>query len=140
MRPRRALAVCQRLLEELRRDHRSLALLFIAPIVITGLLAFILREQDAPQPRIAVVAIDQQVGPIVASAISDAAIQDGGLVIVDLGANADEKTARQAIQDDRVDLAVVIPDGFATGLSAGTGSLVVLTAGVNSAQEGGYVG
>ena len=61
-------------------------------------------------------------------------------MVVDLGANADEATARQAIRDDRVDLAVVIPDGFAAGLSTGTGTLVVLTAGVNSAQEGGYVG
>ena len=140
MRPRRALAVSRRLLEELRRDHRSLALLFIAPIVITGLLAFILREQDAPEPRIAVVALDQQVGPMVATAISEAADRDGGLLVVDLGTGADEATARQAIRDDSVDVAVIVPDGFAAGLSAGTGSLVVLTAGVNSAQEGGYVG
>jgi membrane-bound ClpP family serine protease len=140
VRPRRALAVCRRLLEELRRDHRSLALLFVAPIVITGLLAFILREQDAPEPRIAVVALDQQVGPLVATAIADAARQDGHLVVVDLGAGADEAMAQQAIRDDRIDLAVIIPDGFAAGVSAGTGSLVVLTAGVNSAQEGSYVG
>ena len=102
---------------------RSLALLFIAPIVITGLLAFILREQDAPEPRIAVVAIDQQVGPLVATAISEAATQDGGIVIVDLGATADEATARQAIRDDRIDVAVIIPDGLAAGLSAGRGDL-----------------
>ncbi len=138
MRPRRAFAVCRRLLDELRRDHRSLGLLFIAPIVITGLLAFILREQEAPAPRVAVVAVDQQLG-------TDAGIGDlgrrqrCGLAVVDLGTGAADDDARQAIRDDRVDVAVVIPDGFASGLTGGEASLVVITEGVNSAQEGGYI-
>ncbi|MET1231687.1 MAG: ABC transporter permease [Candidatus Limnocylindrales bacterium] len=138
MRPRRAFAVCRRLLDELRRDHRSLGLLFIAPIVITGLLAFILREQEAPVPRVAVVAVDQQIGPVLASAIT-AAANDAGLHVVDLDAGADENDARQAIRDERLDIAVVIPDGFGAELTGGGASLVVITAGVNSAQEGGYV-
>ena len=137
MRPRRAFAVCRRLLDELRRDHRSLGLLFIAPIVITGLLAFILREQEAPAPRVAVVAVDQQLGPTLAVAIT-AAVSDAGLQVVDLGTGADDG-ARQAIRDDRLDVAVVIPDGFASDLSGGEASLVVITEGVNSAQEGGYI-
>ena len=138
MRPRRAFAVCRRLLDELRRDHRSLGLLFIAPIVITGLLAFILREQEAPAPRVAVVAVDQQLGPTLASAISDATT-DAELAIVDLGTGAADDDARQAIRDHRVEVAVVIPDGFASGLTGGEASLVVITEGVNSAQEGGYI-
>lgn len=139
MRPRRALAVCRRLLEELRRDHRSLALLFVVPIVMTGLLAFIVREQKAPEPRVAVVAVDQQVGPMLASAISDAAT-DAGVEVVDLGSDADEGVARQAIRDERIDVAVVIPAGFAVDLASGTPTLVVLTAGVDAAQDGGFIG
>lgn len=139
MRPRRALAVCRRLLEELRRDHRSLALLFVVPIVMTGLLAFIVREQKAPEPRVAVVAVDQQVGPMLASAISDAAT-DAGVEVVDLGSDADEGVARQAIRDERIDVAVVIPAGFAVDQASGTPTLVVLTAGVDAAQDGGFIG
>lgn len=139
MRPRRALAVCRRLLEELRRDHRSLALLFVVPIVMTGLLAFIVREQKAPEPRVAVVAVDQQVGPMLASAISDAAT-DAGVEVVDLGSDADEGVARQAIRDERIDVAVVVPAGFAVDLASGTPTLVVLTAGVDAAQDGGFIG
>ena len=138
MKAGRALAVSRRLLAELRRDHRSLALLFIAPIVITGLLAFILREQVEVQPRVAVVAVDRQVGPALVTAL-EAATAEAGIEIVDLGTDATEETARQAIRDDRLDVGIVIPDGFSAALSGGAPTLIVLTAGVNSAQEGGYV-
>jgi len=42
---RRVTAIVRRVVEEIRRDRPSLALLFVAPIVITGLVAFILRGQ-----------------------------------------------------------------------------------------------
>ena len=48
MSPRRLRALIRRVVAEIRRDHPSLALLFIAPIVITGLLTFIVREGDTP--------------------------------------------------------------------------------------------
>ena len=41
---RRIAALFRRLVEEIRRDRPSIALLFIAPILVTGLVTFILRE------------------------------------------------------------------------------------------------
>ena len=55
MSPRRLRALIGRVVAEIRRDRPSLALLFIAPVVITGLLTFILREGDTPDVSAALV-------------------------------------------------------------------------------------
>ena len=55
MSPRRLRALVRRVTAEIRRDRPSLALLFIAPIVITGLLTYILREGQAPDVSVIVV-------------------------------------------------------------------------------------
>ena len=52
---RRVAALFRRVAAEIRRDRPSLALLFIAPILITGLLTFILRDSQAPQVTAVVV-------------------------------------------------------------------------------------
>ena len=43
---RRLRAILLRVIQETRRDRPSLALLFVAPIVITGLVTFIVRESE----------------------------------------------------------------------------------------------
>ena len=52
---RRVVAIFRRVAAEIRRDRPSLALLFIAPILITGLVTFILRDSQAPQVTAIVV-------------------------------------------------------------------------------------
>lgn len=44
MRPRRTLATSARVLKQLGHDHRTLALLFVVPVVLLGLLAWILTD------------------------------------------------------------------------------------------------
>ena len=51
MNPRRLRALVRRVIQEIRRDRPSLALLFIAPILITGLVTFIVRERARPTSR-----------------------------------------------------------------------------------------
>src|SRR4029077_4390870 len=54
MSARRVGATTRRLLEQFRRDRRTLALLFIAPIVILGLLGYLIRgSQSVPAVGIA---------------------------------------------------------------------------------------
>src|SRR4029077_5653608 len=54
MSARRVAAITRRLLEQFRRDRRTLALLFIAPIVILGLLGYLIRgSQSVPAVGIA---------------------------------------------------------------------------------------
>jgi len=54
MNPRRTLAITGRLLAQFRHDHRTLAILFVTPLVILGLFALLLRT-DASDPRIGLV-------------------------------------------------------------------------------------
>jgi ABC-2 type transport system permease protein len=137
--PRRALALCRRLVDELRRDHRSLALLFVAPVVLTGLLAFILRGQGALDTRAAVIDLDGAAGFAVAQAIGLAA-EDSGIVHTDLSLT-DEEAGRQAIRDGEVDVVVVIPAAFVEDRLAGnTPALRLITSGVNPGADAGHLG
>jgi ABC-2 type transport system permease protein len=65
---RRIAAITRRLLEGFRRDRRTLALLFVAPLVILGLLGYMLRNSAVPS--VGVVNQDQgPLGSVVASAL-----------------------------------------------------------------------
>ena len=58
---KRVLAITRRLLQQFRRDRRTLALLFVAPIVILSLFYFMLRGGGGP-PALGVV--NQDSGPL----------------------------------------------------------------------------
>ena len=58
---RRVFAITRRLLQGFRRDHRTLALLFVAPLVIIGLLGYLMRgSSSAPAVGIA----NEDTGPL----------------------------------------------------------------------------
>jgi len=90
----RVAAITRRLLQGFRRDRRTVALLFVAPIVILGLLGYLMRGSSVPTvgvinqdqgPLGAVVADSLQHSSLVsASAISvtdgDSKLKDGSLV------------------------------------------------------------
>ncbi|HEY4753662.1 MAG TPA: hypothetical protein VIH37_10265, partial [Candidatus Limnocylindrales bacterium] len=61
MSARRLRAIIRRVVVEIRRDRPSLALLFIAPLVVTGLLTFILRDASGPQVHVALA--NEATGP-----------------------------------------------------------------------------
>jgi ABC-2 type transport system permease protein len=61
MNVRRVLAITRRLLEQFRRDRRTLALLFGAPLLILSLLYFLLRGGGS-QPAVGIV--NQDAGPL----------------------------------------------------------------------------
>ena len=44
----RVAAITRRLLQGFRRDRRTVALLFVAPIVILGLLGYLMRGSSVP--------------------------------------------------------------------------------------------
>jgi ABC-2 type transport system permease protein len=45
MSPRRTGAVAQRIISQLRRDRRTLALLFVVPVIVLSLLGYLVRLQ-----------------------------------------------------------------------------------------------
>jgi ABC-2 type transport system permease protein len=124
---RRVVALFRRVVSEIRRDRPSLALLFIAPIVITGLVTFILRESQAPQVTAVVVNLAGTRGQLVGSALG-AALREGGATVSDV---ADEAAARAAIGDKAASVGVVI------GADAASGSSLTITAITNGLDPSG---
>jgi hypothetical protein len=59
----RILAIFRRVTLEVVRDRPSLALLFIAPLVMSGLITFIIREGDAPTVDAVFVGAGTPAGP-----------------------------------------------------------------------------
>lgn len=104
MNPRRALAITRRLLEQLRRDRRTLALLFAAPLVILGLFYFLLRGGGS-RPEIGVVDLDH--GPVAAAVTG--LLESSTLVSA---STMDAATAGSRLHDGSLAGYVVLPAGF----------------------------
>jgi ABC-2 type transport system permease protein len=110
----RVVALVRRVVSEIRRDRPSLALLFIAPVVITGLVTFILRESEVPRVSAVVVNLAGARGQPVGNALG-IALRDGGATV---SAAGDEAAARAAVGDKSASVAIVIgtdpanPSGF----------------------------
>jgi len=64
---RRVAAITRRLLQQFRRDRRTLALLFVAPIVLLGLLGYLIRG-SASVPAVGIANQDQ--GPAAATIVT----------------------------------------------------------------------
>jgi ABC-2 type transport system permease protein len=126
---RRILALFRRVVQEIRRDRPSLALLFIAPIVITGLVTFILREGSTPTVHAVVVNQAGPPGTVAVNALTTALEAQGSTVTT----TADEADARQMIQDGSASLGIVLPSAFG---SNGPRTIVVITDGLDPSGEG----
>ena len=131
MSPRRLRALIGRVVAEIRRDRPSLALLFIAPLVVTGLLTFILREGDTPE--VSAVLVVEAGGPaaVVGSALTTA-LEDAGITVTTA---ADETTARARVEAEADSLAIVIPADLAAG-----GQITIITLGLDPGGEAAQLG
>ncbi len=128
MSARRLRAIIRRVTQEIRRDRPSLALLFVAPIIITGLVTFILRAGETPVPTVGLV---NELPAPMAGAVGGpltAALQDDGITVTVL---PDEAAARAAVDAETVSLALVLPADLASG-----GAITFITLGVDPASEG----
>jgi ABC-2 type transport system permease protein len=111
MNPLRVLAVFRRIVAQFRRDPRSLALLFVAPLAIIALLGWVLSSQGSTTARVAVVDESHSLaGAAVVSRLDSALAGQPGIAldrnVVDAG------TARQMLKDRALDLVVVLPAEF----------------------------
>jgi ABC-2 type transport system permease protein len=129
---RRIVALFRRVVSEIRRDRPSLALLFIAPIVITGLVTFILRESQAPQVTAVVVNLAGPRGLAVGNAL-EAALRTDGAMVSDV---ADEAAARAAIGDKAASVGIVLRPAAASGASL---DITVITNGLDPSGDVGQV-
>jgi len=132
MNPLRVAAVFRRIVAQFRRDPRSLALLFAAPLAIIALLGWVLGSQQTTAARVAVVDTSTNPGAGVVVTRIQSALEGQAGIIMDRSV-ADESTARQMLVDKRLDLVVVLPSDF----SLQNRKIDVLTLGINPTSEYG---
>jgi ABC-2 type transport system permease protein len=132
MNGRRVAALFRRVVQEIRRDRPSLALLFVAPLIITGLLTFILREGVTPAVDAALVNEAGPAGIAIADALrAELGQEDGTLVEV-----ADEAAARKAVETGTASVAVLLPDWTGQG---GARRLTIITNGLDLSGEASQI-
>ena len=130
MSPLRVAAVVRRIVAQFRRDPRSLALLFVAPLAIIALLGWVLSSSQSTNARIAIV--NESTGPagsVVATRLESAL--DGQTGIVLDKSVTDISTAERMLKDKTLDLIVVLPADF----SVQNRKIVLTTLGLNPTGE-----
>jgi len=129
MNPRRIAALFRRVTVEIRRDRPSLGILFIAPILLTGLVSFILRESQPPAITADIVNATGPTGAPLAAALRTSLV-GGGATVTEV---ADEAAARADVRDGRASLAILLPANPADGL-------LVVTLGLDAPGDSAQLG
>jgi ABC-2 type transport system permease protein len=127
---RRVLAVARRIAEGFRRDHRSLALLIVAPLLVTALLGWVLRGSVAGSIDLIVAGAPAALVDALEAAAADPDLD----VEVRIATADDADAARQAIRDGDADVAL-----FVSGSGTNVG-LTIITAGADPTAEGSQLG
>jgi ABC-2 type transport system permease protein len=130
MNPLRVAAVFRRIVAQFRRDPRSLALLFLAPLAIIALLGWVLGSQQATAARVAVINESISPGSGVLAVRLQSALEGQPGITIDRSV-ADDSTARQMLKDKKLDLVVVLPADF----SLQNRKIDLLTLGLNPSGE-----
>jgi ABC-2 type transport system permease protein len=131
---RRTVAISRRIADLFRRDHRTLALVFVAPIAILALLGWVISDQKSPTTRLAVVNEAGAPGEQLRSVIASAAEGTEITVVGDLDG---EQAARGALAENAIDIAVVLPTSLPADVAAGRSpTILVISQGINPADDG----
>jgi ABC-2 type transport system permease protein len=130
MNPLRVAAVFRRIVAQFRRDPRSLALLYLAPLAIIALLGWVLSSQQSTAIHVAV--IDETGQPAGAGLVSKLQSTLGSQpgIVLDRSVT-DDASARQMLKDKTLDLVVVLPSDF----SLQNRRIDLLTLGLNPTAE-----
>lgn len=134
---RRIATITRRIIAQFRRDHRTLALLFVVPVVVTALLGWIVTGQDSRPPAVGAVVLDPPLTNVIDSALRTADQE----TIEYVATIDDEAAARTLLSERRVDVVLVVPEGTAAAVAAGRApTLRVLTLGVDPVADASAVG
>ena len=133
MSARRLRAIVRRVIVEIRRDRPSLALLFIAPIIVTGLLPFILRDTSSPDVRIAIASAGSGPAAGLMTRQLSSALTGAGMTVTEAATPDD---ARSAVRDGTATVAIVLPANLAGGKDA---QIALVTKGLDPAGDGAQI-
>ncbi len=120
-------AITRRLLQGFRRDRRTLALLFVAPLVILGLLGYLIRGSTVPDVGVA----NEDQGPLgaaVASALEKSSSVHASAI------SASDGDGR--LKDGSLAAYIVFPAGFSSQAQSGLIAPEVHLEGSQPAQSG----
>jgi ABC-2 type transport system permease protein len=130
----RVIAVFRRIVAQFRRDRRSLALLFVAPVAIIALLGWVLSSQSNTTAHVAVINESANpAGAVLATKIQNALDGQPGIALD--RSVTDDSAARQALKDKKLDLVVVLPADF----SVQNRKFELLTLGLNPPGEASVI-
>jgi len=136
----RIFAITMRIISQFRRDHRSLALIFVAPILVMSIFGYVFRAQENTTVNVAIVNEDKPTsgqaslaGPIIASLKANST----QMVVTEMA----QGEARQAVQDGTQKVALIFPSTFTQDLTtARKSSVEVVVEGSNPSQAAGALG
>lgn len=111
MSPHRISAITRRLLQGFRRDRRTLALLFVAPLIILGLLGYLIRNTTVPTIGVA----NEDQGPLGSAVVS--ALEKSSLVSTSTIAASDGDAK---LKDGSLAGYIVFPNDFSRQAQTGT--------------------
>jgi ABC-2 type transport system permease protein len=128
-------AISGRIVAQFRRDHRTLGLIFVAPILIMGIFGYVFRAQEDTVTNVAVVNLDRppagQTG--LAQSVIDDLDRNDKLALNDM--SLDE--AREAVRNGSRRVAVVFNEDFTARMTTDRrASLNVIVEGSNPTQAG----
>ena len=134
MNPLRVAAVFRRIVAQFRRDPRSLALLYLAPLAIIALLGWVLSSAQTTTARVAVVdESGSPAGTAVAARLS--AALDGQPGIRSTNRSPTMPPPGRCSKDKKLDLVVILPPDF----SVENRKIELLTLGLNPAGEASVI-
>jgi ABC-2 type transport system permease protein len=126
---RRTLAISRRIADLFRRDHRTLALMFVAPIVIMALLGWVIRDQGPSETRVAIVNTAGVPGEAIRARIGATL---NGVTLTYRDDITTQDAARQALIDEQIDIALIL------SLNGQAPQVTVLTLGLNPTVDSGH--
>ncbi len=120
MQPSRVFAIARRLISQIRRDHRSVGLIIVAPMFVMGLLGYILRLENQGL-AIGIAAVDQGIVLPTGARISAADR------LIELLGERDELSVEAVtrgkgellLRDGSLDAVVILAEGFTQALAQG---------------------
>ncbi|MFQ5946366.1 MAG: ABC transporter permease [Anaerolineae bacterium] len=138
MRPRRVGALAIRIVRQIRRDHRSVGLVFIVPMLVMGLLGFLFRLEPSP---IAVGVVLEDEGATLPQGLQIAAGQALVSVLEENEGLAVRVVAQEEgetlLRSGSLDVVLIFPADFSQGMLEGSGAtLQVVLEGSNPGQTG----
>jgi ABC-2 type transport system permease protein len=132
-------AITGRIVAQFRRDHRTLGLIFVAPVLIMAIFGYVFRSQEDSVTSVALVNLDKPAAEqtSLAQPVIDSLRGNEDLSVLEM--SLDE--AREAVRTGSRRVAVVFNEDFTTRMAAERqASIDMIVEGSNPTQAGSAAG